>query len=201
MSFSTDMLAELGIVASRGAEHASSALSTFIGRSVHVDVGTVNMVAIEQVPERLGAGEVLTVALVTRVAGEITGNAALLFQRPEALQLVRWLGSPATDVPAAGFGELERSMLEETANITISSFMNSITAHLAKRCVPNAPMYLMDLAGAILSVVVMESAAVADTALLFSTRFLCDADQMQALFVFLPSPEALQALREGLEDG
>jgi chemotaxis protein CheY-P-specific phosphatase CheC len=200
MPFSDEMLSELEIVAHRGAETASSSLTTFLGRNVHVQVNGVDMTQIETIPERMGSGEALAVGLLARVAGEISGNAVLLFSRAEALQLVQLLGSPAKDMPIKGFGELERSMLEETANITISSFMNSITFHLARRCVPNAPQYVMDLAGAILSVVLMESAEVADQAVLFTTRFACESEQLQALFVFLPSPASLHALQEGLGD-
>lgn len=191
------LLMELEIVARRGADQASACLSAFLGRNVAVTVNGVSTVDIEQIPEELGGGSALAVGLLSRVVGEICGNAVLLFERSHALNLVKILGG---DSSAAfdGFGALERSMLEETANITISSFMNSMTNHLARRCVPNAPVYLLDMAGAILSVVLMESAAVADTAVVFSTRFACQDESLAALFVFLPSPAALGQIEEGL---
>jgi len=192
------LLSELEIVAHRGAESASNSLSGFLARDISIEVNGVSMAPIETIPEQLGSGQTLALALLARVGGEIEGNAVLMFQREDALQLVRALGSPTSTIPIEGFGELERSMMEETANITISSFMNSITFHLGKKCVPNAPIFMMDMAGAVLSVILMESAEVADQAIVFSTRFTCPTGGMNALFVFLPSPSSLGIMEEVL---
>jgi chemotaxis protein CheY-P-specific phosphatase CheC len=156
------------------------------------------MTPLETIPEKLGSSEMLAIGLISRVKGDIQGNAALLFKEEHALRLVQILGSKEEDIPDDGFGDLERSMLEETANITISSFMNSIATHLEKSCIPNAPIYLLDMAGSILAVILMESADVADVALLVSTKFECRNEDLTALFVLLPNPASLHAIEEGL---
>ncbi len=192
------VLSEFGILAQRGAEHAGEALSKFVRREITVAVRRVELAPVETIPEQLGNGERLAVGLLSRVCGEIEGNAALLYDRADALRLVQLLGSRDETLAVEGFGALERSMLEETANIAITSFMNSLTAHLDRRCVPNAPVYLLDLAGAILSVILMENAALADHAFFLLTEFRCEGEDLSAVFAFLPSPASLDALREGL---
>ncbi|OVE81429.1 hypothetical protein BVY04_03300 [bacterium M21] len=196
--FEAEFISELEIVAHRGAENASGSLSSLLGHNVSIIVNGVEFADIEEIPERMSSGDMITVGLLSRVTGMIEGNSVLLFSEKDAAQLVQALGSKKQKIE--GFGDMERSMLEETANITISSFMNSITSHLNRKCVPNAPIFLVDLAGAILSVILMESAEVADRAILFSTKFLCKDEDMQVMFVFLPSPPSLLELQGGLTD-
>lgn len=191
-------VSEFGILARRGAESAGEALSRFVRRDIHVDVRKVELAPVERIPEQLGSSDRLAVGLLSRVTGDVEGNAALLYDRADALRLVRLLGSRDASLTVEGFGALERSMLEETANIVITSFMNSLTAHLDRRCVPNAPVYLLDLAGAIMSVILMENAALSDHALLLLTAFHCEGEDLGAVFAFLPSASSLDVVREGL---
>jgi chemotaxis protein CheC len=197
---STQVISELEIVARRGAENASEALSIFLRERTQVSVRTVSVEPLEEIPEQFGGGDNLVVGLLSRVVGDVEGNSMLLFGRDDALKLVAILGGKRKNGNGnvEGFGELERSMLEETANVTITSFMNSLTSHLGERCIPNAPVYLLDLAGAIVSVALMEIAEAADRALVISTTFSCKEENLSAIFIFLPSPESLAALEEGL---
>jgi chemotaxis protein CheC len=189
---------ELFLVAQRGAESAGEALSQFVRRRIDVRVREVCSAPLERIPEQLGGGEQLAVGLLSRVRGEMEGNSLLLLGRDDALTLVHLLGGAREGGACEGFGDLERSMLLETANIAITSFMNSLAVHLGLACVPNAPVYLLDLAGAILSVILMENAAVADEALLILTAFTCEGEDLTALFAFLPGPDSLESMQRGL---
>ena len=158
----------------------------------------MDTVPIEEVPERLGESDQPAVGLLSRICGDVTGNAALIFNDAGAKRLIQWLGGRVGCTTEPVLDDMQRSMLEETANITISSFMNNVASHLGVRCVPNAPVCLFDMAGAILSVLLLESAEVADRALMFSTVFGSDDHTLEAVLVFLPSPNSLDQLREGL---
>ena len=191
-----EILSEFEIVAHRGAEAGGSALTTLLGAHVTVLVNDVDRVSIEKIPEIVFDSEVECIGLVSRVLGDIKGNSILLFSEEDAVLLVEALGSGVKC--QADFGELECSMLEETANITISSFMNSMTFHLRHSCIPNAPSYQQDISGAILSLLLMESAYEADKVIMFSTRFFCKSQDIKASFIFLPSPPSLRLIEEGL---
>jgi len=197
--FTKELLSELEIVAHRAAEASSSSLTTLLNNHVTVTVNGVNWAGLEDVPETLGGSETHCAGLISRVRGEIEGNAVLLFSEEDSLALTTALGSKVETIEQ--FGPLERSMLQETANITISSFMNSITAHLGHRCIPNAPMYILDLGGAILEFLLVECAYVSDKVILFSTQFVCKNQNIKASFIFLPSPDSLDIIQEGLDDG
>ncbi len=195
------LLSELEIIAHRGAETANISLSTFLNVKLTLSVNSVELSDIAVIPEKTGNSEKIAIGLIVQVNGEIKGNAALLFNVEDAYKLVSLLGNTKIKSINEELNELERSMLEETANITISSFMNSITAHLGQQCIPNAPLFLKDMAGSILSVMLMESAEVSDQAVIFSTKFISEQKDISALFTFLPSPSSLKILGKGLVDG
>lgn len=192
------IISELEIVGHRGAENASTALSSFIRQKVTITVTDVKMKSIDIIQEELGQCETLSVALLLRVTGEVEGNSLLIMPEKDAVTLVNFLGSKSTADDHISFDDVEQSMLEETANITVSSFMNGLATHLNKKCIPNAPIYIHDMAGAILSVVVMESAEISDKALVFETYFECQNSNLHALLLFLPNPASFDMLQEGI---
>lgn len=190
-------LAELRIIAQRGAEDASASLGRFVGREVHLKVTDLEVRPLQEVPTAIGAmAGAVAVGLATRVTGEVGGNALLLLGRPEAGRLCALLGK---DPGAAGpLDALARSMLEETANITLTAFMNSLTAHLGARCLPSSPTLRQDWAEAILSTALTESAAAGDQVILFATEFVCGREGLNAVMLFLPDPACMSRIREGL---
>lgn len=193
-----EVISELEIVGHRGAENASTAISTFLGQKLTITVTDVTLRGIDNIQEELGQSEKLSVALLLRVTGEIEGNSLLIMSEENAVSMVHLLGSGTEVDSAQKFTDLEHSMLEETANITVSSFMNGLASHLGKKCIPNAPIFIHDMAGSVLSVVVMESAELSDQALIFETMFECKTGSMQALLLFLPSPSSFSMLQEGI---
>ncbi len=193
------MLSELEIVAHRGAENASEAISVFISSKVNIKINGVDLMPIDQVSASMGGEDEMAAALVCRIEGEISGNAALFFHNDDAKKLVSILSGDSSPESILDFGEMERSMLEETANITISSFMNSLTMHLGKKSVPCAPIFLLDYTGSIMSMILTESAEYSDKAIVFSSQFFCEGKQMNMSLLFLPSPVAIGAVEHGLD--
>lgn len=200
---------ELEIIARLGAENASKAMSAFLTKTVSMSVIETALRSIEYLPEALETGETLSVGILTRINGEVVGNAALLLPIDEAVKLIEDLSPRFVERRHDGesppsvsttFTAMERSMLEETANIAITSFMNGLASRLNKQCLPGAPVMLVDMAGAILSVILMESAEMADHALTFSSRFQVAGESARTLLVFLPSPESLAILKAGVTD-
>ncbi len=193
------LLSELEIIAHRGAENACDALSIFLGKKVHISRNGVAEESLQSITQHFGEEDMLGVALLSRISGQVSGNAVLMFRREDARRLVLLLGSKVEKVEPLVFTEMERSMLEETGNITISSFMNCMTSHLNRKCLPNAPLYAFDLSGAILADLLIECAECKDDMVVFSTLFSCAEENIQILFVHLPSPDSLKSLAEGLK--
>ncbi|MBF0120586.1 MAG: chemotaxis protein CheC [Desulfobacterales bacterium] len=191
-------MSELTILARHGAENASLALSRLMQRKFLITVNEVKTVPIQEVPESLGESDAIAICLFTKVEGDIEGDAILILKENDALNLIEILGGDKNVNIEESIGEMELSMLQETANITISSFMNTFMSYLNKSAIPSSPIYIRDLIGSILSVIIMESAEESDNALLFSTQFECKNKEMEAMFIFLPSPSSLKKLKNGL---
>ena len=198
--YQTKLLAEMEIIAQMGAEQASSALSRFLGVSISLTVSDVSIQEICVIPEKLGSSEFPSIGLISRITGDINGNSALLFDLADAEEIITILSGRLGLKGKEKLQSMQTSMLEETANITISSFMNSMTAHLNKKCIPNAPIYLKDLSGTIISLLLIENAEASDIAIVFSTTFNCLDGNLKALFIFLPNPTSLMILQEDLSD-
>jgi chemotaxis protein CheY-P-specific phosphatase CheC len=191
-------LAEFAVLARMGAEHAGHTLSKWLHREVHIEVSSVETVRLDLIPEEAGEAGESTVTMMSRVEGELPGNAAVQLSYADATALVSCLGG---SMPAPGrpgeIGELERSMLQETANILFSSLMNSLACLLGVMAVPYAPAVLVDIGTAAWDGLLLEAAAEADEAVVVTARLACIGSGPKVRLVFLPAPGALGAIRTG----
>ncbi len=191
-------LEEFAVLARMGAEHAGATLSKWLHRPVRIEVSSVESVRIDLIPEETGEAGETTVTMMSRVNGELPGNAAVQLTYGDATALVACLGGTMPDPgQAGGLGELERSMLQETANILFSSLMNRLARLLGLVAVPHAPAVLIDIGTAAWDGLLLESAAVADQAVVVTARLACIGSGPTVRLVFLPAPGALTAIRQG----
>lgn len=189
---------DFAVLARMGAEHAGDTLSKWLHRPVRIEVSSVETVRLDLIPEETGEAGETTVTMMSRVNGELPGNAAVQLSYDDAAALVSCLGGR---MPAQGrsgeIGELERSMLQETANILFSSLMNSLACLLGLVAVPHAPAVLIDIGTSAWDGMLLESAAVADEAVVVTARMACIGSGPKVRLVFLPAPGALTASRQG----
>ncbi|MEN9360003.1 MAG: hypothetical protein RL095_1538 [Verrucomicrobiota bacterium] len=183
----TKILGEIALVAHLGAEKASSALSSFTGQQISVRVDSVNLLPLEELADELGGDDCVLIILHSWIKGRMSGQAMLVFEEPAAAGLVR-----VFDCDPSGWGEMERSMMEETANIAISSFMNSLSAHLGMSCIPQPPLFIHDLGGAIIASAAAESAIFGDRLIRYAVRFSCNDKDLAVNLFFMPSSESLE---------
>jgi chemotaxis protein CheY-P-specific phosphatase CheC len=194
-----EVLDEFAIITRRGAENAGSTLSKWLHRQVHIDVSTVELIRLDLIPEEAVDDTDATITLVSRVKGKLPGNVAVQLAYSDAKALVTCLGGnlPPGD-HANSIGEMQRSMLQETANVLFSSLMNSLAGHLGLSAVPYAPSVLVDLGTSAWATLLLESAEEADEAVVVTARFACIGSGPKIRLVFIPAPEALAVIRRGI---
>lgn len=193
---------EFAMVARRGAENASATLSRWLHRQTVIEVSSVELVRLDLIPDGAEDGGAATITLASRVNGELPGNVAVQLALGDAAALIGCLGGefdPDMDPPR--LGEMERSMLQETANILFSSLMNSLAQHLGLNAVPCAPAVMVDIGVAAWDLLLIEAAEEADEAVVVVARFACASPGPRLRLVFLPAPNALEVIRKGLDDG
>jgi len=185
-----DALRETGSI---GAGHAATALSQLVGHAITIDVPTLEVVGIGDVPNLFGGPEALVAAVHVRLLGDLGGSMLFMAERSAALALVDLLR--AREVGSArSYGADEEALLTHVASLLMSAYLAAIGRLADVSMLPARPSSALDMAGALMQAVTSAAAMHSDLALLLRTRFH-DADTaVDAYLFFLPDPEALELL-------
>lgn len=190
----TDMQADaLRETGSIGAGHAATALSQLVGHSIFIDVPTLEVVGIGDVPEFFGGPEALVAAVHVRLLGDVGGSMLFMAQRSSALALVDLMRSRPVGT-SRSYGADEEALLTHVASILMSAYLAAIGRLADISMLPAHPSSALDMAGALMEAVTSAAAMQTDVALLLRTRFYDSETSVDAYLFFLPDPEALELL-------
>jgi len=185
-----DALRECGSI---GAGHAATALSQLVGHPISIDVPTLEVVGIGDVPELFGGPEVLVAAVHVRLLGDLGGSMLFMAERKSALALVDLMRSRAVG-SVRTYGADEEALVTHVASILMSAYLAAIGRLADVSMLPARPSSALDMAGALMEAVTSAAAMHADVALFLRTRFH-DADtSVDAYMFFLPDPDSLEVL-------
>lgn len=185
-----DAMREIGNV---GAGNAATALSQVLNKKIDMLVPKVSLIPIEDLPELVGGPDALIVAVFLRVYGKAPGNILFLMPKLSAFFMLDDLfGKPHGSTTT--LGDLEVSALKEVGNILTGSYLNSFFHFTNISMIPSIPSFAMDMAGAILNIVLLQLGQMGDTAMLIETKFLADDDSVQGHFFLVPDPGSLGTL-------
>lgn len=188
-----DALREVGNI---GAGNAATALSQILGKRVDMSVPRARVLELSQVPEILGGTENLVVGVYLRIFGDIQGNIMFLLPTKSAEKLVEILMGTTDEEGVAG--EIAQSAIMEVGNIITSSYLNALSSFSGLTVVPSTPALAYDMAGAIMSTILIELSEVSDYALLIETEFMSDGQSLDANFFMLPDLDSLYVLLKSI---
>lgn len=182
-----DALREIGNV---GAGNSATALSQVINKKIDMNVPKVSIVPIEEVPELVGGPDSLIVAVFLRVYGKAPGNILFLMPKKSAFYLVDDLmGRPHGTTQT--LDEMDMSALKEVGNILTGSYLNAFFHFTNLSMIPSIPSLALDMAGAILNVVLVQLGQMGDQALVIETKFIAEDDSVNGHFFLVPDPGSL----------
>ena len=185
-----DALRETGSI---GAGHAATALSQLVGHSVFIDVPTLEVVGIGDVPEFFGGPESLVAAVHVKLLGDLGGSMLFMAERASALALVDMMRARPVGT-SRSYGADEEALLTHVASILMSAYLAAIGRLADLSLLPARASAALDMAGALMEAVTSVAALHADVALLLRTRFYDSETSVDAYLFFLPDPEALELL-------
>jgi chemotaxis protein CheC len=185
-----DALRETGSI---GAGHAATALSQLVGHSISIDVPTLDVVGIGDVPEIFGGPEALVIAVHVRLLGDLGGSMLFMAERSSALALVDLMRAHPLGT-ARSYGADEEALVTHVASILMSAYLAAIGRLADISLLPARPAAALDMAGALMESVTSAAALHADVALLLRTRFYDAETSVDAYLFFLPDPDALEVL-------
>lgn len=187
-------------VASIGAGHAATALSTMTGRAIMIAVPTISMERLEDVPSHVvGTTGEPVVAILLRMLGDLTGRALFVLSEPTACRLAELL-MHRTRGSSVTIGALERSALMECGNILCGSYLNALAGFMELLLLPSPPTLAVDAAGAVLSPAFLQMGEGRDMAICVESEFqVRDEEQsLRGYFLLLPDGASLQRILRAL---
>ncbi len=185
-----DALREIGNV---GAGNSATALSQIINRRIDMNVPKVSIVPLGDVPDMVGGPDAMVVGVFLRVYGLAPSNILFLLPRDSAFYLVDTLmGKKRGDTQVLDF--MDESALMEIGNILAGAYLNALFTFTNISLLPSIPALAMDMAGAILSVVLIQLGQMGDHALVIETEFLSEEDDIKGHFFLVPDAGSLETI-------
>ncbi len=182
-----DALREVGSI---GAGHAATALSQLLDRPVALQVPTIDVIDLSDVPYVFGGPAQVVCAVYARLLGDIGGGILFLTTEEAALSLIDLLrGHEAGTTRVLDVDE--EKVLSHATGILIAAYLAAIARMANLNVVPAPPVLAFDMAGAILAAVATEVDMRAEQAVFVSTAFLDENNSIDAALFFLPDPESL----------
>jgi len=185
-----DALRETGSI---GAGHAATALSQLVGHAVSIDVPTLEVLGVGDVPDLFGGPEVLVVGVHVRLLGDIGGSMLFMAERASALALVDMMHAHPVGT-AKAFSADEEALVSHVASILMAAYLAAVGRLADVSLLPARASSTLDMAGAIMDAVTADAAMRADVALLLKTRFYGSDTSVDSYLFFLPDPTGLGVL-------
>ena len=185
-----DALREIGNV---GAGNSATALSQIINKRIDMNVPRVSIVPLGDVPDLVGGPDAMVVGVFLRVYGQAPSNILFLLPKDSAFYLVDMLiGKKHGDTQKLDF--MDESALMEIGNILSGAYLNALFNFTHISLLPSIPALAMDMAGAILSVVLIQLGQMGDHALVIETEFKTEDEGIKGHFFLVPDPGSLDTI-------
>ena len=190
-----DALREIGNV---GAGNAATALSQLINKKINMSVPKVSVAPISDVPDLVGGPETLVAGVFLRVFGEAPGSILFLLPKDSAFALIDTL-MQRSERTKYEMTEMDQSALKEIGNILAGSYLNALAHFTQITLLPSIPALAIDMAGAILSLILIQLGQVGDYALVIETEFSADTDNdIRGHFFLIPDPGSLGIILDAI---
>jgi chemotaxis protein CheC len=180
-------------IASHGFENAAKGFSGMIGQRLRVLDPSVRSTPLSEILDALGGPENDAVGIYLRVEGDITGQVMLILPYQKALDMADMLMEQSSGTTTK-LGTIERSALAEVGNLTGTFFLNAISELTGINSRPSPPAVMVDMAGAILDVILATMGRFEKNVIMFKSTFVFGDRETEADFWIIPDPDTLEKL-------
>lgn len=192
--FQLDALREIGNV---GAGNAATALSQLINKKIDMTVPEVAILPLGEVPEVVGGPDSMVAGVFLRVYGLAPGSILFLLPRDSAFYLVDMLMGRQAGTTTA-LTSIDESALMEIGNILAGAYLNALSYFTKMNLLPSIPALAIDMAGAILSVILIQLGQMGDHALVIETEFTTEHEGVNGHFFLIPDPGSLNTILDAI---
>lgn len=190
-----DVLREIGNI---GAGNAATALATILNAQVNISVPKVRITDFDTAVNALGGAEMMTVGVLVNYSGEANGMIMFLLSMEEAKNITSVLIECDDSESEDELSELKLSAIKEIGNILSSSYINSISTLTGLNIKISIPYISIDMAGALMSVPIIEFGTIGDKVMFIEESFLGDVQNLKSHIVMFAEIETLKNIMKRL---
>jgi chemotaxis protein CheC len=177
------ILLELGSI---GAGHAATSLSSVLQEPITIDVPKIHTIKPHLIPKYYNEHDTLTTAIYLQLSDKFGCDILLMFESMEAKKIAAMMAMCGVNELDA---EMEKSALQELANILIGSFLTSISDFTGVQLMPTTPETVTDVFDAIIDHFLIKQSMISDNALIFETRFKRNGEDAKCKLMIFPTDE------------
>jgi chemotaxis protein CheC len=196
VQFDHKLLNLLRRMANEGVHNAAYGMSGMVGQTLAVSEPNVHLVPFCEITNLAGGPENEAVGIYLRAEGGLSGQIMLIIPYQKALELVDMMMEQPSGA-TQHLGALERSALAELGNLTASFFLNAIVAMTGKDTLPSPPAVMVDMVGAILSVIIAGSGGISENVLMIEAVYKIGDRATGVSFWVVPDQKTLLAVQNG----
>lgn len=190
-----DVLREIGNI---GAGNAATALATILDEKVEISLPKVRITDFDTAVNALGGAETMTVGVLVNFDGEAHGMIMFLLNMDDAKAIMSILIQEDEENNDGQLSELKLSAIKEIGNILGSSYINSISTMTGLRIHISIPYIAIDMAGALMSVPIIEFGSVGDKVMFIEECFSAEENNLSSNIIMFAEIETLKIIMERL---
>jgi chemotaxis protein CheC len=156
------------IMVSAALLNAARGLEELLKRPIATGTVQARVVNFAEMFTSIGHPESEMVGVYFKMQGDLGGQAILMLSLSSALNLADLL-MEETPGTSATLGEMERSALAEAGHLMVAYFLNAMAVLTGKPLRPSPPAVMVDMLGAILSVLAATVGAVSNELMIIET--------------------------------
>ncbi len=189
-----DILKEIGSI---GGGNAATAMSSMLNAKVNMSLPKVVILGFNEALDYLGDPEELVAAIFVEMSGELSGIMLLILTKEFSDEvLFRMLGK--VDSNFLELEEIDSSVLMETGNIVISSYITAMASLTNVNVELSVPQLAINMVGGIMSAPISLMGQHSDRIMMITGQFTIDGKALDSEMLLLPDVESLNVLMKKL---
>jgi chemotaxis protein CheC len=195
-----DVLREIGNI---GAGNAATALASILNEQVEIGLPVVRISDFDSAIAAVGGAEAMKVGVLLHFSGEANGMIMFLLDMTDSKKILDILLSGYGDDITGGdeISEIELSAIKEIGNILGASYVGSIASLTGLEINLSIPHIAIDMAGALMSVPIIEFGAIGDKLMFIEENFRGVENNLKSNVIMFAEIDTLKLIMEKLGIG
>lgn len=194
-----DILKEIGNI---GAGNAATSLSRLLNRKINLEIPTVQVATYDEMVELAGGSDQVVAAVFVRIEGDTPGNMFFVLPPEHVSYFVQIMtGDSSITFEEPPYFEMGISAFLEMGNILSGSYLSALSDFTGLNMQPSVPSASIDMAGAILTMGLIELSQVSDYVIVIDTILEEENShrgEIKGHFFLLPDPDSFEKIFKAL---